>query len=299
MAIVKHNMGTDFSGVSVVEASYIVNAYIEESFNDLQIKCLMVDNRSLQESGVRYFTEENEAGQKKLSEKIKGIFEAVWKGIVGIFTKIKDFFGNLIVNFKVKAADPKNKEIVKNASTEDFVAAVKKKVSVYYDLLSYGTALERMSFGSGKNDIEKGVYEKFSSDMEAATLKDDVAVKSITKKDVYDSAFGGFRDQYKSVQATFKKVEKAFKAIKDKTDKATHDVSRYENNEEVDFRTVKDTLKLLNAYSAGYSKMIIHNSKMLVAVVNELVANAKKKEKDAKKDKTQATGESASWDFVF
>ena len=299
MAIVKHNMGTDFSGVSVVEASYIVNAYIEESFNDLQIKCLMVDNRSLQESGVRYFTEENEAGQKKLSEKIKGIFEAVWKGIVGIFTKIKDFFGNLIVNFKVKAADPKNKEIVKNASTEEFVAAVKKKVSVYYDLLSYGTALERMSFGSGKNDIEKGVYEKFSSDMEAATLKDDVAVKSITKKDVYDSAFGGFRDQYKSVQATFKKVEKAFKAIKDKTDKATHDVSRYENNEEVDFRTVKDTLKLLNAYSAGYSKMIIHNSKMLVAVVNELVANAKKKEKDAKKDKTQATGESASWEFVF
>lgn len=41
-----------FSSYSITEASYIVNSYIEESFNDLQIKCLMVDNRSLQESGV-------------------------------------------------------------------------------------------------------------------------------------------------------------------------------------------------------------------------------------------------------
>lgn len=296
MAIVKHNMGTDFSGVSVVEASYIVNAYIEESFNDLQIKCLMVDNRSLHESGVRYFTEENEVGKQKLGAKVKEIFEKVWNGIVGIFNKIKEFFSNLITNIKVKSANPKNKDIVKNAADNDIYEIVKDKVSVYYDLNKYGSALNQLVSRTSGSSFD-GEYDSFSSDMDDAKLEGDNI--KITKDDLLASAFGEFRNQYKGVQATFKKVEKAFKAIKDKTDKATHDVSRYENNEEVDFRTVKDTLKLLNAYSAGYSKMIIHNSKMLVAVVNELVANAKKKEKDAKKDKTQATGESASWDFVF
>lgn len=295
MAIVKHNMGTDFSGVSVVEASYIVNNYIEESFNDLQIKCLMVDNRSLQESGVRYFTEENEAGQKKLSEKIKGIFEAVWNGIVGIFTKIKDFFGNLIVNFKVKAADPKNKDIVKNASDNDISKIVKDKISVYYDLNRYGKALDRMAAQTGKNiitgrdGIKGGLYEEFSSDMETAKLEGE-SIK-ITKDDLLASAFGEFRNQYKDVQNKFKTVEKAFKAIKDKTDAATRSV--YDEDDEIiifTFKSVKETLKALNAYSAGYSKMIIHNAKMLVKVVNMLVKNSKE---------TQATKESVSWDFVF
>lgn len=294
MAIVKHNMGTDFSGVSVVEASYIVNNYIEESFNDLQIKCLMVDNRSLQESGVRYFTEENEAGQKKLSEKIKGIFEAVWNGIVGIFTKIKDFFGNLIVNFKVKAADPKNKDIVKNASDNDISKIVKDKISVYYDLNRYGKALDRMAAQTGKNiitgrdGIKGGLYEEFSSDMETAKLEGE-SIK-ITKDDLLASAFGEFRNQYKDVQNKFKTVEKAFKAIKDKTDAATRSVHDEDDETIFTFKSVKETLKALNAYSAGYSKMIIHNAKMLVKVVNMLVKNSKE---------TQATKESVSWDFVF
>lgn len=294
MAIVKHNIGTDFSGVSVVEASYIVNSYIEESFNDLQIKCLMVDNRSLQESGVRYFTEENEAGNKKLSEKIKGIFTTVWNGIVGIFNKIKEFFGNLIVNFKVKAANPNNKDIVKNASDNDISKIVKDKISVYYDLNRYGKALDRMAAQTGKNiitgrdGIKGGLYEEFSSDMETAKLEGE-SIK-ITKDDLLASAFGEFRNQYKDVQNKFKTVEKAFKAIKDKTDAATRSVHDEDDETIFTFKSVKETLKALNAYSAGYSKMIIHNAKMLVKVVNVLVKNSKK---------TQATKESVSWDFVF
>ena len=287
MAIVKHNMGTDFSGVSVVEASYIVNAYIEESFNDLQIKCLMVDNRSLQESGIRYFTEENEVGKKKLSEKIKGIFEAVWKGIVGIFTKIKDFFGNLITNIKVKSANPKNKDIVKNAADNDINEIVKDKVSVYYDLNKYGSALNQLVSRTSGSSFD-GEYDSFSSDMDDAKLEGDNI--KITKDDLLASAFGEFRNQYKDVQNKFKSVEKAFKNIKDKTDTAISSVSYEDGDVSLDFKTVKDTLKMINKYSAGYSKMIIHNSKMLVKVVDELVKKSKK---------TQATGESVSWDLVF
>lgn len=287
MAIVKHNNGTDFSGVSVVEASYIVNAYIEESFNDLQIKCLMVDNRSLQESGIRYFTEENEVGKKKLGAKVKEIFEQVWNGIVGIFNKIKEFFSNLITNIKVKSANSKNKDIVKNAADNDIYDIVKDKVSVYYDLNKYGSALNQLVSRTSSSSFD-GEYDSFSSNMDDAKLEGDNI--KITKDDLLASAFGEFRNQYKDVQNKFKSVEKAFKNIKNKTDTAISSVSFEDGDVSLDFKTVKDTLKMINKYSAGYSKMIIHNSKMLVKVVDELVKKSKK---------TQATGESVSWDLVF
>lgn len=287
MAIIKHNIGTDFSGVSVVEASYIVNAYIEESFNDLQIKCLMVDNRSLQESGVRYFTEENEVGKQKLGARVKEIFEKVWNGIVGIFNKIKEFFSNLITNIKVKSANPKNKDIVKNAADNDIYDIVKDKVSVYYDLNKYGKALDKLVSRTSGDKFD-GEYDLFHTYMDDAKLEGDNI--NITKDDLLNSAFGGFRNQYKDVQNKFKSVEKAFKTIKDKTDSATKGVGFEDGEEAVAFKTVKDALKMVNAYSAGYSKMIIHNAKMLVKVVDELVKKSKK---------TQATGESVSWDFVF
>ena len=294
MAIVKHNMGTDFSGVSVVEASYIVNAYIEESFNDLQIKCLMVDNRSLQESGVRYFTEENEAGNKKLSEKIKGIFKAVWDGIVGIFNKIKKFFSDLIVNFRVKAADPKNKDAVKNASDDTVKEIVKDKVSVYYNLTKYEDALRDLVDIVGNGDDFDGTYGLVPDEIKTSEVTGDKLPSVITKDVLLKSAFGGFRDEFRDVQTKFKNVEKAFKKIEDKSDAATNSVHYDDNNQVMLFRSVKASLKALNAYSAGYSKMIIHNAKMLVKVVNAIVKDSNKK-----KDKTQATGESASWDFVF
>jgi hypothetical protein len=254
----------------------------------------MVDNRSLQESGVRYFTEENEAGKQKLSEKIKGIFEAVWNGIVGIFTKIKTFFSDLITNFRVKAADPKNKDAVKNATDDDINKIVKDKVSIYYDIYKYGIGSNKLD--EPANDPVHDGYDCYSSDTDFAKLEgDDI---HITKDDLLNSAFGGFRTQYKNIQNEFKDVEKKFKAIKDKTESATLNVKSKDGSATTyEFKTVKEALNALTAYSAGYSKIIIHNAKMLVKVVDALVANAKKKEND---NKTKATGESAlSWDFVF
>ena len=94
MSIIKYNdfTSSNLPDISLSEMSYIVNSYIEESFNDLQIKCLMVDRRSIQESGVRYFTEENDTGKQKLGEKIKQLIKTVWDAIVGIFKKLRDFF---------------------------------------------------------------------------------------------------------------------------------------------------------------------------------------------------------------
>ena len=95
-----YNPGIDISAISISEATYMLNSFIEESINDLQIKCLLTDKRSLNESGVRYFTEENDTGKQKLGDKIKQIIKTVWDVIVGIFKKIRDFFKDMITKIK-------------------------------------------------------------------------------------------------------------------------------------------------------------------------------------------------------
>lgn len=95
-----YNYGIDLSAVSISEATYMLNSFIEESINDIQTRCLLTDKRSLQESGVSYFTEENDTGKQKLGDKIKQIIKSVWDVIVGIFKKIRDFFKDMITKIK-------------------------------------------------------------------------------------------------------------------------------------------------------------------------------------------------------
>lgn len=95
-----YNTGIDLSSVSISEATYMLNSFIEESINDIHTRCLLTDKRSIQESGVLYFTEENETGKQKLGEKIKQIIKTVWDAIVGIFKKLRDFFKDMIEKMK-------------------------------------------------------------------------------------------------------------------------------------------------------------------------------------------------------
>ena len=98
--ISNYNTGIDLTAVSISEATYMLNSFIEESINDIQTKCLLADKRSLNESGIRYFTEENDTGKQKLGDKIKQIIKTVWDVIVGIFKKIRDFFKDMIQKIK-------------------------------------------------------------------------------------------------------------------------------------------------------------------------------------------------------
>ena len=98
--ISNYNTGIDLTAVSISEATYMLNSFIEESINDIQTKCLLADKRSLNESGIRYFTEENDTGKQKLGDKIKQIIKTVWDVIVGIFKKIRDFFKDMITKIK-------------------------------------------------------------------------------------------------------------------------------------------------------------------------------------------------------
>ena len=127
--MLNYNTGIDLSAISISEATYMLNSFIEESINDLQIKCLLADKRSLQESGIRYFTEENEVGKKKLGEKIKQIIKTVWDAIVGIFKKLRDFFKDMIEKMKEFFEKIKNKIFGKKKQKEEPKAAAEKKNS--------------------------------------------------------------------------------------------------------------------------------------------------------------------------
>ena len=98
--ISNYNTGIDLCNISVTEATYILNSFIEESINDIHTRCLLTDKRSLNESGVLYFMEENDTGKQKLGDKIKQIIKTVWDAIVGIFKKIRDFFKDMITKIE-------------------------------------------------------------------------------------------------------------------------------------------------------------------------------------------------------
>ena len=293
MGVVKYNKSISLSEYSITEFSYIMNSYIEESFNDLQIKCLMVDNRSLQESGVRYFTEENEVGNKKLLDKINGIFTTVWNSIASIFDKVKEFFINLITNIKVKSANPKNKEIVEKASDDFIYDVVRKSVDTYYNLDKYEKSLDILD--KEIKDNFKGEYTQVpaSGDIKYSEYKADEMPSVITKTVLLTSAFGGFRDQFKQIQSTFNNVKNTFKKIENKGDNATAEIYRGKFVEWGMLKSVEKSLNTINYFSRDYSKMIIHNAKMLVKVVDVIVKDSKKE------NRAHATGESVSWDSVF
>lgn len=128
-----YNTGIDLSSVSISEATYMLNSFIEESINDIHTRCLLADKRSLNESGVLYFTEENETGKQKLGDKIKQIIKTVWDVIVGIFKKIRDFFKDMIEKLKEffskiqKKIFGKKKEEKKSDEKKDGSKAEEKK----------------------------------------------------------------------------------------------------------------------------------------------------------------------------
>ena len=296
MAVVRYTKPVDFSKYSIKEASYMINSYIEESFNDLSVKCLMVENRSLRESGVGYFTEENEAGKEKLGDKIKQLFANVWKFILGIFEKIKTFFKNMIAKIKdffstakkIKQLDEaKYSKFVKEADDTVFTKIVADKVDKYYDLDLIGQAIKDSTDLAGK-----GSYVD-PTDIIENVESDKYKTKDITKQHVLDCAFGGFRKEYANVENAFKLVKDGFKKIEDKTDNATAAVDNSKFGEEAwTFKTTKDSLKLLTKYSNLYAKCIINNSKQLVKVVYAL-------EKEYNKKKDKAVGESVNWASIF
>lgn len=268
----------NFSNVSLTESSYILNSYIEESFSDLQVRCLRVDRHSLQESGMRYFTEDNSTGKEKLLDKIKKLFSTIWEGILSIFRKIKTFFSDLVTDMKIKKLDDGYKQYVEKISDDDIKEIVKDSVKKYYKTELFGHA---MVYSVKHYDYQKGKYKKNLYTEEEVTMENpkdiDEICNYITKYHILDSAFGGFKDQYKQVNDSYKELEKSFTEFsKGIVDDVTECGLDKDGTLSIEFKPIKEALKELSAYAAAYSRMVIHNSKQLVSVVLKISTKYKK-----------------------
>lgn len=252
MSIITYNNdpGIDFSSVSLSEASYMINSYIEESLTDIQIKYLLTDKRSLQEYGTLYFTEDNSVANGQLKDKIKQIAKNVWNAILGLFHKIKQFFSGVVTGFKISKAKNEYKKMVEEISNDSFDYIVEDKVTAIYDLDKFKSIID-----SGNSKTDTSYAKKSVSDIKQECLAVPVS-KIFTKKYVLDYGFGGFKDLNKEVQASFSKIQSAFRKTTD----------NFDNNVQ-DF---KAALKFLTNLSSAFSEMIIHNAKMTMMVAKSI-----------------------------
>ena len=255
MSIIRYNNFTssNLPDISLSEMSYIINSYIEESISDLQVKCLLADNRYIQESGIQYFTEENDDGKKKLGEKIKEIASSVWDAIVGIFNKIKRFISGIITGVKIKKLGKDYKEMINLIPTDSVAKTVETTVDQLYDIDRFISII----------DSDSGKYISMENDDLKKAFEHKDPRKVVTKQYVLDYAFGGFRNVNKDVQKAFSKVQSKFNEENKKYGSVSFDNS-------TTLQSFKESLKYLTKLSTIFSQMIIHNSKMTEKVAKAL-----------------------------
>ena len=309
--ISNYNTGLDLTSVSISEATYILNSFIEESINDLQIKCLLADNRSLNESGVRYFTEENDTGKQKLGDKIKQIIKTVWDVIVGIFKKIRDFFKDMITKIKEFFSKIQQKIFGKKKESE---AAKKNKAAEKSD-----NKINTIQDEDGLHRVDQKELIQYMKDLDDKVFRDSID-KTVTK--YYDEiSFSYYADRlvkitnntnaYKSIKSRdghilinsiqkflndlpeadkhhinkeividcafgnfskyYKEVDNAFKTTEIILDNLLDFGTVYEDPEYLSL--VKDLLKLTTECSKKYSSVMIHNTNELMKVVHYIYNN--------------------------
>ena len=305
-----YNTGIDLLMISVAEATYILNSFIEESINDIHTRCLLADRRSLNESGVLYFTEENDTGKQKLGDKIKQIIKTVWDVIVGIFKKIRDFFKDMIQKIKdffskiqqkffgkkkeepkaaEKTAEMSNKKI-NTVQGEDGLHQAAQK-----ELVQYMKDLDDKVF---RDSIDKTVTKyydtesfedyAFSLELNAAYIngfgRDEYGSNDELKNRIQKFLSNPLPELNKSsitkkkvldcafggLSTYYKEVNNAFKGA----EKTLGNLS--ENSDKIEphaLPLVKDLLKLTTTCSKKYSFIMIHNTKELMKVVQYIYNN--------------------------
>ena len=193
-----NNPGIDLSAISGSEVSYILNSYIEESFNDLQIKCLMVDNRSLQESGIRYFTEENEA-VANIKEKFEKIARTVWVTIISIFDKIKDFIKNMILDFQTRKMGDKYKDAINKIPDNEFKNIVNDDITTVYDIEKFKKIITTKT---------TEVLDKSRKDIIQDII--DINHGRITKEEMIDFVSHGMKKVNREIQNIFSEIRSEY-----------------------------------------------------------------------------------------
>lgn len=245
--ISNYNNRLDLSAISGSEVSYILNSYIEESFNDLQIKCLMADNRSLQESGVRYFTEENEA-VANIKEKFEKIARTVWATIISIFDKIKDFIKNMILDFQTRKLGDKYKDAINKIPDNEFKNIVNEDITIVYDIEKFKNIVisnTDKDFDKSRQDIIQDII--------------DINHGRITKEEMIDFVSGGMKKANREIQSIFSEIRSEYN-------------KEYKNFGNVGFDMGWDDDEGVLKTAKSYKEALQHLSKMS-GVYNTIIVN--------------------------
>ena len=280
----------------------MINSYIEESFGDLQVECLLVENRSLRESGARYFTEDGNIVSNVI-EKLKTILTNVMNSISAMFDKVVSFIRSLLDKLnksRIKQLDDKFKKYITDIDDKTFSEIVNKTVSKWYDVDTIGklvTDYHNTAINTNEytDDHYKDINDRIAGalDNDSLIIKDAEKIKKyITKGLISNVMFGGFKDMY-DYTITLRNITSVFfkniiRALNSKDlFKDASDSKR--NNSIKTLKTVARTSSDLCKKTCSY---IIYDSKILYNVCKKIESECKKNNKDS-------IGESVDWLAVF
>ena len=296
------NRPMDLSEYSFTEAGYLINEAITESCNDLIVRMMEADRRSLQENGYTYFSEaDNDSkGFAYVLRRVKELIKNAIDAVLGLFQKVIDFFRNIGNNLALLGI-----KTLSATDKEDF--ALYSKDQKLYDSVLSASVKKCFNVPGVDDDFKKikaaEMVEQIQAALEAGRedkkLKIPTSVKDIidehvvsniddikrivTPQYVLNNVFGGFKDLGKSVLKDrdeivrqLRELEKtAEHGVKASTPKNNDDYTSSDraevNSSEAYITAVRTTLKFVNNLTIAACKMIVTQSKILASFAKNLI----------------------------
>ena len=294
------NRPMDLSEYSFTEAGYLINDAITESCNDLIVRMMEADRRSLQENGYTYFAEaDNDSkGFAYVLRRIKELIKNAIDAVLGLFQKVIDFFrniGNNLALLGVKSLSATDKEDFSLYSKDQklFDSVLSASVKKCFNVPGVDEEIKKIKAADMvehlKSDVlttkeDKKVPTSVKDIIDKYTLsnRDDIK-KLITPQYVLNNVFGGFKELGKSV---LKDRDEILRQLRELEKSSTHGIKasvpsnkedytsedRAEaNSTEAYVTAVKATLKLVNNITTAICKMIVTQSKILASFAKNLI----------------------------
>lgn len=314
------NRPMDLSEYSFTEAGYLINEAITESCNDLIVRMMEADRRSLQENGYSYFAEaDNDSkGVAYVLRRIKELIKNAIDAVLGMFQKVIDFFrniGNNLALLGVKSLSATDKEdfSLYSKDKELYESVLAASVKKCFDLPKVEADIKKYDVNEKANELRKSVDAMSKSKEKEATsvkeiieyytISDKVTIKEkITAQYVLNNVFGGFKDLGKSVLKSRDEFVRQLKALEkgseaklqsrnpvDKEDYNDTNKAYAQENENY-VATIKAALKYVNNFTTATCKMIVTQSKILASFAMNLIekgSSGKSLDKKAYGDKVK------------
>ena len=297
------NRPMDLSEYSFTEAGYLINEAITESCNDLIVRMMEADRRSLQENGYTYFAEaDNDSkGFAYVLRRVKELIKSAIDAILGLFQKVIDFFrniGNNLTLLGVKSLSATDKEDFALYSKDQklYDSVLSASVKKCFDLSKYEKETDKKSardtvaeitakLNNAKNADEKEkVVLSVKDIIDDNTVSDRARIKEIvTPQYVLNNVFGGFKDLGKhllkerdELVRQLKEVEKTSEhSLKSNTPSDRDDFTKADrdkaNKSENYITAVKVALKATNNVATAGCKMLVTQSKILASFAKNLI----------------------------